>query len=212
MTITPPPRPTPDADLDRALYGPTRPHLPTSPGWYDPIPEAQRCLRLLVDALWQMPNPNDGPAERHLDWAYTSRQRAQQTLIVLPEDRTAPTRPPRAVVAFGLPFRRTGDRLVDTYQPNQTRLVSLRDELLSSIDSVGCEDARDTATLVRDLVRCLNTYITETEFGDAAGYLDQPCDNPYGPDITLEQLLNYSAAQDNPPDGDAAGQADTAEQ
>ena len=51
MTITPPPRPIPDANLDRALYGSTRPNVPTRPGWYDPIPEAQRCLRLLGDAL-----------------------------------------------------------------------------------------------------------------------------------------------------------------
>ena len=199
MTTVPPPRPTPDADLDRALYGPTRPHLPTAPGWYDPIPEAQRCLRLLVDALWQMPNPADGPAERHLDWAYTSRQRAEQALIVLPQDRTAPTRPLRARHAFGEPFRRTGDRLLDTYQPDQTRLTSLRDELHSGLDSLGSEDARDTATLVRDLARCLTTYITEMELGHAAGTLDQPCDNPYGPDVTMDQLLRFLDDRDTRP-------------
>ncbi len=193
MTTDPRPCP-PDADLDRALYGPTRPHLPTSPGWFEPIPEALRCLRLLLDALQQMPNPNDGPADRHLDWAYTSRQRAQQALIVLPEDRTAPTRPLPAVHAFGRLRRATGDDLVDTYLPGQTRLVALRDELDSVLHYRGTEDARYTAQTVRNLIRCLTTYITEVELGDAAGYLGYTCDNPYGPDITLEQLLAFHQA------------------
>lgn len=195
MTTSPNPRPQPDADLDRALYGPCQPDVPTSPGWYDPIPEAVRCLRLLDDALQQMPNPNDGPAQRHLDWAHTSRQRARQAQIVLPHDRTAPTAPPRARVAFGLSFRRTGDDLLDTLMPDQTRLVALRDDLHGMLSSLGCEDARDTATTVRNVDRCLTTYITEIELGDAGDYLHQTVDNPYGPDITHEQLLAFHATR-----------------
>lgn len=182
-------RPPVDPDLYAALSGPSRPHLPTEPDYYELIPEALRCLRLLDDALSQMPNPNDRPARRHLDWAYTSRQRAQQALIVLPQDRTAPTTPPPGAFHLG-PRPVTGDALRDTLLPNQTRLSALHDDLGPALDQ--CEDARCTATTVRDLVRCLTTYIAEIEMGDAWGYLGQTVDNPF-PDITAKQFNAFLA-------------------
>ena len=199
------PRPPVDPDLYAALSGPSQPHLPTAADWYDLIPEALRCLQLLDDALRQMPNPNDRPAQRHLNWAYTSRQRAQQALIALPLDRTAPTDPPPGAFHLG-PRPVTGDTLRDTLLPDQTRLSALHDDLGPALD--GTEDARDTATTVRNLVRCLTTYIAETEIGDAWGYLGQTVDNPF-PDITRQQYDAFLADAASDPISGAASHGNT---
>lgn len=140
-------------------------------GFHGHSSEAMRCLALLQQALAAMPLPHEGPAAQHLHWAFLARQRAQQALLALPEDRTAPTAAPRARVGYGLRLRRTGDWLTDSFLPEQSHLVALRDDIGSALEAPDCQDARITATTVRDLIRCLTTYLTEVELGHAAEHL-----------------------------------------
>ena len=138
---------------------------------YGVPPEAVRCLRLLLHVLEQVPLPQDGPAALHTYWATVARLRAQQALLALPHDRTAPTTPPPARVAFGLARPDRGDWLLDTFLPDQTRLRVLTEQLRQPLDDPGSEHDSATADTVRDLVRCLHTYLVEVELGDAGGYL-----------------------------------------
>lgn len=133
--------------------------------------EAIRCLELLQQSLQAMPLPHEGPAAQHLHWAFLARQRAQQALITLPQDRTAPTHSPRARVGFGNKVTVSGDWLADTLLPEQGRLAALRDDIGCALAAPDCQDARLTATTVRDLIRCLTTYLTEIELGNAARQL-----------------------------------------
>ena len=145
-------------------------------GWMDPTTEALRCLRLLYDAMAAMPPAHEGPVQQHINWAYVTRLRAEHALTALPQDRTAPTRPIKARVAFGQSYRHTGDNLVDTFLLDQSWLIALRDDFEGALHNLGCEDARTTADTVRDLIRCLTTYLTEAEMGQAAGGLGFTCD------------------------------------
>lgn len=118
-----------------------------------------------------MPRAYEGPAQQHVNWALVTRLRAGHALAALPQDRTAPTRVPRARVAFGQAFAATGDELVAGLLLDQGWLLALRDELGGALAILGCEDARTTADTVRNIVRCVSTYLVEAELGQATGCL-----------------------------------------
>jgi hypothetical protein len=140
-------------------------------GFHSHSTEAIRSLELLQQALLAMPLSHEGPARQHLNWADLARRRAQQALVTLPEDRTASTTAPRARVGFGLQLRQTGDWLSDSLLPDQSRLAALRDDVGCALAAPDCQDARLTATTVRDLIRSLTTYLAEVELGHAADQL-----------------------------------------
>lgn len=121
---------------------------------YDLSSEAIRCLRLLEQALDAMPLPHEGPARQHLNWAYLTRLRAQQALLTLPQDRTAPITPPRARVPYEARLQPTQDWLAGTFLPDQSRLIALRDDVKTALTCLGCDPAQVTAEVVRNLVRC----------------------------------------------------------
>jgi hypothetical protein len=139
--------------------------------YYDLLPEALRCLRLLHAAMSQIPLPQDGPAALHLNWTTLALLRARQALLALPDDPTADTTPPRARIGFGVAHTDCGDWLLDTIVPDQTRLRILTDDLRCPLTDLGTEDARTTADTVRNLIRCLKTYLAEIDLNQAAGCL-----------------------------------------